>query len=242
MVNKLKRMNRGIILAVIAVIVLIVYIVYDEATFKAERPELQEMVQNYFERLEEAAIVDDKYIDKKTNSINNEGKAKQKQQYTNIINEFMTNSPKTLDNRGLWSPDKQYLISMVNSFISEGDGHVTKYDYEINGIEITKEGPGYALIRVDYEMTIETKGGSTAGLVPGGISLYGDFHYDGMQNASNKDTETRYIIKASGFNRFEIDARKINGEWKFYGLRDWSGYQSVMLNDDFGDLYEEGYE
>jgi hypothetical protein len=235
--NKIKRSNRGLILAVIAVISLIIFIAYDEITFKANVPELRELTQSYFTQLASASIMDEQYINKKDNSLTDEGIKKLKSNYKDVVEEFFVHS-QNQDSMGMsqWMNNKSHILGQDWAF-DENRGHVTKYDFDISRINVTKEGPGLALLEIEYSMTVVAKGGPVTVLTPTRSEIfninYSINSFGKMGNEDNNyDLEVQYNMVMRDWNKMQIEAKKVGGQWRFYGINGWNEYDYTILSGD----------
>jgi hypothetical protein len=237
MINKLKRTNRGVILAGIALISLIIFVAADDAAFKKDSPVMHKQIDDYFARLAEI-------------SVNQQDMDVLRQKYTDLIDEIMIHPPELNMEPWYWRPDKSHVIGQAEMF-NQSKGYVSNFTYRLQDVNITKEGPGLAFIDVRYSMTVETKGGVTIVPVPGGVrtfsylgSYYGGKHwgpdwgyYDNVINSptypveeddEDYDLELRYTMTG----RLSIEAKKQGGQWMFYSLNDWGdfGGQPTILS------------
>jgi hypothetical protein len=231
--NQLKRTNRGILLAGIAVVALVIYIIYDEVTFSNGVPEMRGQIHDFFDELAEVSL----------------NAQDMKEQYINLINEVMIYPPNEIQNTnqgmGGWryTMDKNHFLEQA-SVLDNSGGSVTKYEYRINRIDITKEGPGLASVNIRYMLTIETKGGAAAAVTPSGAELL-DYHmyqwspnFDGSQGDYN--LEVRFEMSGNLY----IETKRQFGQWKFYGMSGWNDMNDVtVLGGGVYDFYyQEDYQ
>jgi len=163
MLNKLKRANRGIILAIIAAIALTGFIAVDEITFRVkEVPITQEYVQEYFAALEKAAVSPVSERNSKGSDLTEEGREAFKQRYIGLINEFMFRPGKELTGtRGVggmwwrWTYEKDDILSWRTDRFDENVGFITKYDLTMMDIPVQKQGPNLASIDAVYNLEME---------------------------------------------------------------------------------------
>jgi hypothetical protein len=218
MVNYLKRCNRGIVLAIIATISLMIFVAYDEASFRNKDVDLlRGQMEEYLTGL---SVV---------SRFTEEGTEAQIEQYKDLIDRFMTYPISSSDGlsfmsllygHGGYYVEKSYFLSKAK-MLEESKGYVTKYDFKINHMEFTKEGPGLASVYVSYNITVETKGGVTV------VPLPDDMYYMGLTGSTNwvhdehreeYDMELRHSVSGN----LNLEAKKTNGVWRFYGVGGWS--------------------
>ena len=60
MLNFLRRVNRGVVLAIVLVVGLSAFFVVDNSRFKKEIPEIEELIEEYLQACAEISITDRK--------------------------------------------------------------------------------------------------------------------------------------------------------------------------------------
>jgi hypothetical protein len=163
MLNKLKRFNRGIILAIIAAIGLTGFIAIDEITFRRNVPDIQECVQDYFAALSRMAVAPAGDINADGTDLTEAGHTATMNRYIDFINEFMFNPGNDLltgqgvGNAWRHTFTKDQIISWYARDLSENRGFITNYDYTIRSINVSKQGPGLAAVDAGYSLSLDVK-------------------------------------------------------------------------------------
>ncbi|MCL2754111.1 MAG: hypothetical protein FWD35_00140 [Oscillospiraceae bacterium] len=162
MLNKLKRFNRGVILAIIAAIGLTGFIIVDEVTFRTNVPAIQARVTDYYEAFAQMAVSPIADINAQGNNLTEAGQTAFAARYSALINEYVSNASRELtDTYGIgsyrWTRDKDELLSFANDFVQNNDGVITNYDYTVRSIVVRKQGPGLAAIDSEYNLNIDVR-------------------------------------------------------------------------------------
>ncbi|MCL1866796.1 MAG: hypothetical protein FWF82_05245 [Oscillospiraceae bacterium] len=239
--TRLKKENRGIILAVVAAVLLMGFVVYDESTFKSkEVGRLRDRVNEYITEIGRINTSD--YADN----------SELKQLYYDVLDDFMVYPVEDASYNMMQmyyrsSTPKSRLLDNA-SMIDNNKGKVTKFDFKVKKIEVDKVGPGLADLNVEFSFEMESKGGMAVIPFLSGVIMmtHNDYNNRGyFADYPDYDAEVRYV----GDGELQIEARKVGGEWMFYGLDGWIyRFTPTVISGDVPDdgtyspdYYYEGY-
>lgn len=139
----LKRMNRGLVLAVVLLAVLVVYIMIDSTAFKSSRPEIQAQVEAYLEAV--------KAVNLEEPSQKTEEAKMLMEQYWCSAESIMTNMDSAMTKRG--------GLDYLDRLDSQGGDYtrLTAYKDMTGEVQVSKNGPGCAKATVDYSVSVESQ-------------------------------------------------------------------------------------
>ncbi|MCL1832716.1 MAG: hypothetical protein FWG45_07410 [Oscillospiraceae bacterium] len=227
--NKIKRWNRGGILAIIAFFCVTGFIIVDEVTFKRQADNLRESADNFAASMKAAAMTPDP--DEMT------------QKYKDAVNEFMVHQKNDVNKEtsanltGYWMYDKSELTRWGD--FSRIPGTITNYKYDFKKVTVRKTGPGMGSVEVSYELEFDLT-------IPYEMFKYADadndeykydiyreygdnyrihFEFPGVngreytvQSVTKPQIKQDTVINVKGEGTAQYNVRRVNGEWRFDGM------------------------
>ncbi len=235
--SRLKKLNRGIILAIILFLSLIIYIIFDTISFNSSKPDIESFIQNYVLEIEDVSITPTKYQNVSYEPLPTEMQNEIKDKIDAIADIYWAEPLE--ENRNSWGVNKVDFINLKREIFTKerreylGLGYVKKCKHNISSkIKMIKTGPNTAGITFSMEVTYEYAGN------PHFITMvYGNEHkdfltqqYHGEQKAIEKPTDEVYLTKLK-FENVGIIMAKEKGVWK---IREITGWHQNILNEKVG--------
>lgn len=220
----IKRMNRGIVLAVILVVVMTVYIIVDLNHFKSEKPDIEKVVTDFVSGLDEFSQAPEEY---RFNSATYEGSAKDDfvKSYNSYIDKFWATDDEEDINSYNWAQRKSDMKSAVYDYIdSLRNFNPTKCSYEMNGCEsISKDGPNRAKVTGTFYVNVEGTSDSVYIAPDGTESFIWD---DGTGNYKNK------LMGINTEMYIELVLKRTSDGWKIVSVESygWSGGEPYVVS------------
>jgi hypothetical protein len=156
MLNKLKRFNRGVVLAIVAAISLTIFIAVDEATFRNEVPQIQARILEFIEEMERIAVMPQQFQSNSEALL--EGGREMERQFNTVLDNFMIHRTDELANAmgRFWFDDKLALSTNARSF-EHNYGYITSatYDVDFRTARVRKTGPGRGTVEFSYNVQVE---------------------------------------------------------------------------------------
>lgn len=229
MKQKLKRINRGIVLAVIILVVLTVYVAASAQSFKStERDRIEEFLTSYSQDILQCSVIPADCIGTEGQNqamSDNAAKAKEIIEKSWIQSEALENYNCQVDmTTSYYNLKSDYLLnterngSGIDS--SNAAGVITDASCKLKITKIKQNGPNGATVTAD--ITYYLSGRSNPSFYGVGDVLvyyfYGigdviDYYSD---NLSSKPSKLSY-------HDLELQLYKEDGEWKIAGVDLWSG-------------------
>ena len=189
-----KRVNRGLVLAAVILIGLIVFIQVDQYQFKSSKPEIEQMTRDYLGKVKQNNTMEPEECVKETKL---------------LLTQYW--GEKNGITMGITRNSMENYLEYVNA---DENGKLDEYIDRIESIEIKKNGPGAASVKVEYEVTL--KGSERVS----SYRIYGvETNWYGYGGTDTEDT--------SESRRYEITiqlAQKNDG-WKITSID--SSYETV---------------
>lgn len=188
-----KRVNRGILLGIIIFLGIIVYLIGDHIQFIQEKEVLTNRLSAYIDEL---------------SSLNLEKGMPLNKGRELVFNYWKGRDSKQPDGSLVWS---QMLASIERIFNAENDDRavVNNYIGQLSRVEVKKNGPGAAIVRANYAVTVDLE---TAGnyLAINGICTVVEEEgiSEDLKNAVNP------IIRDSKEYYLNVEFVRDGGEWK----------------------------
>lgn len=145
MKNKLKRINRGLVLGGIIIVVMVFYIIIDARNFKSEKPQIEQTVSDFVTELAEFNVTPEKY---RTDGIeySTEDAEKRISEFEKFTDKYWTAGEPALDDFG-WASYMSTFRSSMKDVIDQVDrGYITSYSAQPSNVEISKDGPNAAIV------------------------------------------------------------------------------------------------
>lgn len=185
---KRRNINRGLVLGAILIVGTVGYVVYDNAAFKKEKPEIQQTVEAFVQKMSDA---------------NSGTQEDVKNNWTQIV----------FDNFSDYTPNDMYYFLDDDNLLSElcyeydnCTGKITKSFISIIGTpKINKTGPNGATVTFDYSLYFEAVGGTAE---------YVDFWGTSTTYCWDGDISPSRPYKFSGSGDAVLYLEKSDDEWK----------------------------
>jgi len=204
--NFLRRVNRGIVLAIVLVVGLVGYLVVDNITFKAERDVIRQVLDEYTEAIESFNLLPEEYreIGVKVPDSVIEAKGKENKE---LIDKFFANG---VTNYG-WNM-KQSTISNVEYVLKgnqETGNKIKDYDVSLKQVKnITKHGASLVSLEAVMIVTVTaTEEATIFEVFHGSVGAYN--HFDKVPSSDLAFSTRTYELG------FTCEMTKQNGTWKF---------------------------
>lgn len=143
MKHRLKKINRGLVLAAVLIVGLIIYIVFDSHNFKSEKPQIEQTVMNFVQALDEQNITPEKYRENGKRYSEEDAK-KRTDDFTQFLDKYWI-SAESNNNGYDWAVYKSDLKGDMKELIDGASGYITDFNAEIRDCKISKDGPNAAL-------------------------------------------------------------------------------------------------
>lgn len=183
----MKKTNRGIILTAIVLSILSIYVSADYAAFQTQKDTIKQNVSDYMTKIYEA-------------NTNNSGTDKEKlDAILNLISTYWTDSSDSNTDgvtRSLMEKNASYMFDNPTPLVHD----ISQTSFNINSMSVSKSGPGYALVTIEYQVTAKGMDNSFL-LTPSSLRLlsdmysvyvtYSDFvsYEDSNANANNESSD-----------------------------------------------------
>lgn len=149
--NKLKkflrRVNRGLLLGGIVLAGFVVFVITDTISFKKNKPVIEDEIKSYVSMLEDVGV--------------NKGsdQTSYKEGIDSLINNYWTFSDEKSD-LFYYSLNQNEFKNILELNMNDSDlnAYVSKWTAKVNNIDISKAGPGYALVEFDCQIVAEFSG------------------------------------------------------------------------------------
>lgn len=149
--NKLKkflrRVNRGLLLGGIVLAGFVVFVITDTISFKKNKPVIEDEIKSYVSMLEDVGV--------------NKGsdQTSYKEGIDSLINKYWTFSDEKSDLFYYSLNQNEFKnILELNMNDSDPNAYVSKWTAKVNNIDISKAGPGYAMVSFDCQIVAEFSG------------------------------------------------------------------------------------
>lgn len=213
--NKLKkflrRVNRGLLLGGIVLAGFVVFVITDTISFKKNKPVIEDEIKSYVSMLEDVGV--------------NKGsdQTSYKEGIDSLINNYWTFSDEKSDLFYYSLNQNEFKnILELNMNDSDPNAYVSKWTAKVNNVDISKAGPGYALVEFDCQIVAEFSGNAClvspcdamtienyvyyGENVPTGLSR---ISIDGTYKATMTQKDGKWkicLVKSYGWNSSEITA------------------------------------
>lgn len=226
MKHRLKKINRGIVLAVILIIALVFYIINDYSNFKSEKGIIKQTITDFAEELYEFNVTPEKY-QKLGYKFTDEEKIEYTDRFYELVDKYWCYNDK---NTNYYYCTKSDYRNNIDSLLYHNDrGYITETETSLSNFTISKDGPNAAIVACTLKVvSVGTQDAAT--IEPTGFSFYND----GYNNENKKIDDTLYKTVADYQCSFQL-IRK-DGKWKIYTSECWKeSSDSKMLSSIEGE-------
>jgi len=224
----IRRMNRGVVLGIVFLLFMTGFVIIDESNFKNEEGNIEEMITNYLQDVGDLNVAASSTIipGDKANAAQ---AAAARALLVQLIDDYYTTS-EVQNAYGQTSSDEisaynTYLENVVMPIVKKQDVVLNPYSFEI-----TKNGVGCAIVRVDCSYDIEYQGNYYQTIyTPGSRTFYDNYSDYGMvyvkgsaayNEAVEQDTTISYDTNLAG--TYSVDGtfyiKRVDGQWKIYAV------------------------
>ena len=199
---RLKKINRGLVLAAVLLVGLVIYIVVDTHNFKSEKPQIEQTVMNFVQALGEQNITPEEYREKGKRYSEEDAK-KRTDDFARFLDEYWISAES--DGNGYnWAVYKSDLKNDMKEIIDDTNGYITDFNAEIRDCKISKDGPNAAL--ADCTVKIVFVGLPDFAVIgAGGI----DYNYIGQELESDEK-----LVKVSIEQSCSFGLERTSDGWK----------------------------
>lgn len=218
----LKRVNRGLVLALVLLIALTGYIVTDEIRFKAEKPEITKLMNQFLEDSSQMGIFPKEY-QKIGQPVPESVKEEKQKENIQMIETYWG-----IDSSESWKQKKSDFIQMIDEMLNEnssGKGYISKWTARYSSDPtIKKNGSNAAAVTAEYTVVVEYMG-ETAFNLPTEIvrssDISGDYHEEDENETNEENSDQLKRVTFNGTMNLELE--KQDGHWKII-RSDYGGY------------------
>ncbi|MGN0595187.1 MAG: hypothetical protein ACI4I6_08505 [Hominimerdicola sp.] len=187
---KRRNINRGLVLGAILIVGSVGYVVYDNAAFKKEKPEIQQTVEAFVQKMSDANLGTKEDV---------------KNNWTQIVYENFSDYTPNENSMDYFLNDDN-LLSDLGYKYDNCTGKITKSIISIIGTpKIQKTGPNGATVTFDYSLYLEAVGGTAE---------YVDFWGTSATYCWDGDISPSKSYKFSESGHAVLYFEKADDEWK----------------------------
>lgn len=146
-----KKVNRGLMLAMILIVGLVSYITVGTIQFNQQKESAKELIENYMEAVMKFAV------DKRASNI----------QAEQLMGTYWEKKEMRLQDGGM---DKEVFQMQMNQFLEEKNGNLEQLSGIMTDYQINKYGTNGALCKIEYNYDF-TLSGETVVILPTGIEV-----------------------------------------------------------------------
>lgn len=146
-----KKVNRGLVLAMILIVGLVSYITVGTIQFNQQKESAKELIENYMEAVMKFAV------DKRASNI----------QAEQLMGTYWEKKEMRLQDGGM---DKEVFQMQMNQFLEEKNGNLEQLSGIMTDYQISKYGTNGALCKIEYHYDF-TLSGETVVILPTGIEV-----------------------------------------------------------------------
>ncbi len=181
----MKKVNRGLALALVLIIALAVYIGIDETRFKKEKPQIVQTLNEYMADLGKVLNTPEEYR-KLGEKMPDEALRQQEQELEEVLNRYWISAGGKNPNYYYSETYMQEWLQNVNALLEQmsyGNGYLSSWNCRIEGSpQIYKNGSDSATVELEYTLTAE---------------------YTGKVNVPGPDSYASMVIEAGGDSQQE---------------------------------------
>ncbi|NLZ45290.1 MAG: hypothetical protein GX896_01215 [Clostridiales bacterium] len=206
---RLKKINRGIVLAIVLLIGLVVFVMVDNHNFKSEKAEIEKMTEDYVAGINDfnAAYYKEKFPNKK---LTKEQEDKILSQGKEIFNKLWISGKPSGSTQ--WSSHKTDMMSTLDYHVKDNQFQqsiVQECNFNIKEMKVSKNGPNSAL--VDVTMNSKVIGS-------GDIIAFSPSGTDNMLYTEQpSDVEQLKLVKGEGL--FTVELSRTDDGWKIKSVQ-----------------------
>lgn len=223
-----KRANRGVLLAGILIVILACYVTVDKITFSSEKPEINQLMENYIEEYL-ATLVSSEQVVQKNGVWDDAARKEKKDAQTSVVSKYWTS---TYYSSGRWNYqlDKSSILDSINAvhdeFLKTQTGYISNIEHLISQVKINKNGPSAAYYTCTLKMTMTSTGNIDFAFL-NGSTLNSDQSYYGETTDTMQEQSTTFE-----FN-LEVELLREQGEWKISSFEPtgWASYTAEGIKE-----------
>lgn len=218
-----KKANRGVLLAGILIVILACYVTVDKITFNSEKPEINQLMENYIEEYLTTLVSSEQVI--QNNGVWDDAARKaQKETQTSVVSKYWTS---TFYSSGRWSYqlDKSSIVDSIqlvhDDLLKNQTGFISNIEHLISKVKINKNGPNAAYYTCTLKMTMTSTGDIEYAFLNGN-SINTNQNYYGESTDTMREQSTTYEFD------LEVELLREKGEWKISNFEPsgWSSYSA----------------
>lgn len=213
----LKRINRGLLLGGIVLAGFVVFVIVDTVSFKKNKPVIQDALQSYISDFENAGVYSGN--DKKTFTDN-----------TNmLISNHWTFTDEEFSGNLYYAYNQEEYKNMISFALSDSEDNasVSKYSAKVSNVDVSKAGPGYAIVSFDCQTVAEFNGNACI-ITPGDAMTASQYAYYG------EDIPTG-LSKMSLNGTYEAVMAEKDGKWRICYVNSYGwDTQITAVNEEGG--------
>lgn len=216
MKRRLKKINRGLVLAAVLIVGLIIYICIDNHNFKTEKPQIESNISGFVNGLAEFNVTPEKYRELgKTYSADDAEKLRK--DFSGYVEEYWVSSDDFNDPYE-FIVKKNDMKALINQKLDSPMGYITEFEAQLRNCKISKDGPNAAI--AECEIKVICKGTSESGML-----LPTEYFFPGGMYGDSEQTEELYNISAD--EACTVYLERTSDGWKITGCEGYlMGYQS----------------
>ena len=196
----MKKLNRGLALALVLVIGLAIYIAVDETRFKKEKPQIVQTLNAYMADLGKVMNTPEEY-QKLGEKMPEEALKQQEKELEEVLNRYWISTGSRGENYYYSETYLQEWLQIVNALLEQtsyGNGYLSSWNCRIEGSpQIYKNGSDSATVQLDYTLIAEYTGKVN---VPGPdsyASLSVELETDGSSQQEQENQAMRLTVTGS---------------------------------------------
>lgn len=210
MKQKLKKINRGLVLGAVLIVVMIFVIIGDNRRFKKEKPVIKERIGAFIDDLDDWSVTPEKYQDVSV-KYSPEDKQKEITGFAEMVDKYWYATDDIAYD--FWGNNKSDFRSLINEkFRDDRMGYIIENKLSLGSVKIKKDGPDAAMAECSIDAVATVADDATV------ISPAGLFSASGYRDV---DEMEKGIYKINQSYQCTIYLLRVDGEWKITGIFGW---------------------
>lgn len=202
--KNLKKINRGIVLAVILIIGVAIYVIIDNYKFNSEKSEVKDVVTGFISEMGKPSVLSEEYRGEK--NIPDEVSEQMTKEWNAVLDKYWVS--KEQNNSYSYNEDKTSMRSSFGSITdSLADGYTTEYSAEIKSCKIKKNGPNCAVAEVELEITVSATPFAYA-VTPA--------WFESMEWVADEEVDESAVFQYELGGEFFLYLKRTDDGWKIY--------------------------